>query len=160
VRYTDSEEAEFCPVCALQGALSPEKTESLPNISSELYFEHYQVFRNQDGKPLELGHRGMGVTYKAIDTHLGCLVALKITSVQLLGNESARSRFLREAPAAASGRCPYVATVFHPGESGGSVIALIVPCFDQIRSSLDAFDRMMPGWQANWDVPSADQIDP
>src|SRR5258708_571117 len=62
----------------------------------------------------------MGVTYKAIDTHLRCPVALKIISAQLIGNESARSRFLREARAAASVCHPNVATVHHPGESGGN----------------------------------------
>ena len=45
-------------------------------------------------------------------------MALKIITAQLLGNESARSRFLREARAAASVRHPNVATVFHLGESG------------------------------------------
>jgi len=62
----------------------------------------------------------MGVTYKAIDTHLRCPVALKIISAQFIGNESARSRFLREARAAASVRHSNVASVFHLGESGGN----------------------------------------
>jgi serine/threonine protein kinase len=114
------EEAEFCPVCALQGALAPEKTESLSVISSELHFEHYQVLKTSEGKPLELGHGGMGVTYKAIDTHLRCPVALKIIGARFIGNESARSRFLREARAAASVHHPNVATVHHLGESGGN----------------------------------------
>jgi serine/threonine protein kinase len=57
----------------------------------------------------------MGVTYKAIDTHLRCPVALKIISAQFIGNESARSRFLREARAAASVCHPNVATVHHGG---------------------------------------------
>jgi serine/threonine protein kinase/Flp pilus assembly protein TadD len=114
-----SQNSDFCPVCALRGAVSPE-TESLSAISSELRFEHYQVLKNEDGKPLELGHGGMGVTYKAIDTHLRCPVALKIISGQLIGNEAARSRFLREARAAASVHHPNVATVHHLGESGGN----------------------------------------
>ena len=47
-------------------------------------------------------------------------MALKIITGQFLGNEAARSRFLREARAAASVRHPNVATVFHLGESGGN----------------------------------------
>ena len=115
-----SEDIEFCPVCALQGALAPEKTESLSITSSELHFEHYQVLKNEDATPMELGRGGMGVTYKAIDTHLRCPVALKIIGAQFIGNESARSRFVREARAAASVRHSNVASVFHLGESGGN----------------------------------------
>jgi serine/threonine protein kinase/Flp pilus assembly protein TadD len=115
-----NENGEFCPVCALQGALSPEKTESLSDLSSELHFEHYQVLKNEERTPLELGRGGMGVTYKAVDTHLRCIVALKIINANLIGNESARSHFVREARAAASVRHPNVATVFHLGESGGN----------------------------------------
>ncbi|MBV8227669.1 MAG: serine/threonine protein kinase, partial [Verrucomicrobia bacterium] len=96
------------------------KTESLSVTSSELHFEHYQVLKNADGTPLELGHGGMGVTYKAIDTHLRSTVALKIIGAQFIGNESARSRFLREARAAASVHHSNVATVHHLGESGGN----------------------------------------
>jgi hypothetical protein len=114
-----SQNSDFCPVCALQGAISP-ATESLSAISSELRFEHYQVLRNEAGKPLELGHGGMGVTYKAIDTHLRCPVALKIISAQFIGNETARNRFVREARAAASVCHPNVATVHHLGESAGN----------------------------------------
>jgi serine/threonine protein kinase/Tfp pilus assembly protein PilF len=114
-----SQNSEFCPVCALRGAVSSE-TESLSEISSQLCFEHYQVLKNEDGTPMELGRGGMGVTFKAIDTHLRCPVALKIISAQFIGNESARSRFMREARAAASVRHPNVASVFHLGESGGN----------------------------------------
>jgi serine/threonine protein kinase len=103
----------------LQGVLETQ-SDSVTDASSELRFEHYQVLRNQDGKPFELGHGGMGVTYKAIDTHLRCPVALKIISAQFLGNEAARSRFLREARTAASVHHPNVATVHHLGESDGN----------------------------------------
>jgi hypothetical protein len=104
-----ADDSESCPVCALRGVLET-LSDSVLATSSELRFEHYQVLRNQDGKPLELGHGGMGVTYKAIDTHLRCPVALKIIRAQFIGNESARSRFLREARAAASVHHPNVAT--------------------------------------------------
>jgi hypothetical protein len=114
-----ADDSDYCPVCALRGAVETQ-SDSVSDTSSELRFEHYQVLRNQDGKPFELGHGGMGVTYKAVDTHLGCPVALKIISTQLLGNESARNRFLREARAAASVRHPNVATCFIWEEAPGT----------------------------------------
>jgi serine/threonine protein kinase len=59
----------------------------------------------------------MGVTYKALDVNLRCLVTLKVISERYLGDESARLRFLREARAAASVRHPNVASVFHLGRT-------------------------------------------
>src|SRR6201993_3051837 len=60
----------------------------------------------------------MGVTYKAFDVDLRCLVALKVITARYLNDESARLRFLREARAAASVRHPNVASVFHLGRTG------------------------------------------
>jgi TolB-like protein len=114
-----ADDSAYCPVCALHGILETQG-DSVSDTSSELRFEHYQVLRNEDGTPLELGHGGMGVTYKAIDTHLRCPVALKIITAQFIGNESARSRFVREARAAASVHHSNVATVHHLGETGGN----------------------------------------
>jgi serine/threonine protein kinase len=106
--------SELCPVCALNIALESENHAT----SSELRFEHYQILKNADGTPIELGHGAMGVTYKAIDVHLQCAVALKIINAQLIGDTSARHRFVREARAAASVHHQNVASVFHLGESG------------------------------------------
>jgi serine/threonine protein kinase/predicted ATPase len=111
--------SDACPVCALRGALGPE-TASLLDFSSELRFEHYQVQKNKDGTPIELGRGAMGVTYKATDVNLRCTAALKMISAQFVGDESARRRFVREARAAASVRHPNVASVFHLGKSGES----------------------------------------
>ena len=81
-------------------------------------FEHYELVKGEDGKPVELGRGAMGVTYKAFDVDLHCPVTLKVISEQYLGDESARLRFLREARAAASVRHPNVASVFHLGRTG------------------------------------------
>jgi serine/threonine protein kinase len=111
--------SEACPVCALRGALGPETT-SLLDLSSELRFEHYQVLKNKNGTPVELGRGAMGVTYRALDVNLRCAVALKVISARWVGDELARRRFVREARSAASVRHPNVASVFHLGTSGDS----------------------------------------
>jgi serine/threonine protein kinase len=113
--------SESCPVCALRGALQSDAGLSSPkDAGADLRFEHYQVLRNEDGTPMELGHGAMGITYKAFDLHLQCPVALKIINAQLIGDSSARHRFVREARAAASVRHSNVASVFHLGETGGN----------------------------------------
>jgi serine/threonine protein kinase/cytochrome c-type biogenesis protein CcmH/NrfG len=126
--------SEACPVCALQGALqsvhstlSSEDEESgqtsrspaAAALESKLRFEHYHVLGNEDGTPVELGRGAMGITYKAFDVHLHRPVALKSINVRLIGDASARRRFVREARAAASVRDSNVASVFHLGESHG-----------------------------------------
>ncbi|PWT85763.1 MAG: hypothetical protein C5B58_02530 [Acidobacteria bacterium] len=117
--YTCIGDKQPCPVCLLRTALSPETVLS-SDLSSELRFEHYRVFTNDDGTPVELGHGAMGVTYKAVDVNLGCVVALKVINARFIGNESAHWRFFREARAAASVHHPNVASVFHLGKSGDS----------------------------------------
>ena len=48
-----ADDSPYCPVCALRGA-GETQSDSVSDISSELRFEHYQVLRNQDGKPWNL----------------------------------------------------------------------------------------------------------
>ena len=119
---------EFCLVCMLRSALDDtigftEKDLAIStpeHVSSEYGFEHYELVKGEDGRPIELGRGAMAVTYKAFDVDLRSTVALKVISERYLGDESARLRFLREARAAASLRHPNVASVFHLGRSGGN----------------------------------------
>jgi serine/threonine protein kinase len=116
------EGSEICPVCALRGALDVghETVELNVDSTSSLSgfrFDHYEILMREDGRPLELGRGAMGVTYKALDVNLRCAVALKVINAGLIGDESARRRFVREARAAASVRHPNVASVFHLGKS-------------------------------------------
>jgi serine/threonine protein kinase len=107
----------------LRGALESEGgpfPEGHASSDSEFRFEHYQVLKNEDGTPMELGHGAMGVTYKAVDVHLQCPVALKVINARFIGDAAARHRFVREARAAAGVRHPNVASVFHLGERGGN----------------------------------------
>jgi serine/threonine protein kinase/formylglycine-generating enzyme required for sulfatase activity len=79
-------------------------------------FEHYRLLRDDQGNYIELGHGGMGVTYKAFDTSLQCHVALKVIAASFLGSSTAEERFVREARSAAQLRHRNVASVFHLGK--------------------------------------------
>jgi serine/threonine protein kinase/tetratricopeptide (TPR) repeat protein len=111
--------SDFCPACLLRGAVEEESLSgALVNSTdtpANLRLDHYEILLSEDGRPVELGHGAMGVTYKAIDVNLRCPVALKIIGKTLIGDENACRRFVREARAAAGVRDPHVASVFHLG---------------------------------------------
>src|SRR6266566_1660616 len=84
-----------------------------------LRYAHFEAEIGADGFPVELGAGAMAVTYRARDTVLNSTVALKVIDRRVAQNPGARSRFLREARAAAQIRHPNVARVSHYGEQDG-----------------------------------------
>jgi hypothetical protein len=128
-KFSAAGENEFCPVCMLREALaggvesgesfSENPVKSTPKDAAQR-FDHYELLRSEDGTPVELGRGAMGITYKAFDVDLRCMVTLKVISAKYLDDALARLRFLREARAAASVRHPNVASVFHLGKTGSS----------------------------------------
>src|SRR5262245_38474295 len=66
---------------------------------------HYEVLE-------VLGEGGFGIVLKAFDEKLQRLVALKVLGPQLVGNATARGRFVREARAAAAVNCRYVVSTY------------------------------------------------
>ncbi|MBO0696641.1 MAG: serine/threonine protein kinase, partial [Verrucomicrobia bacterium] len=84
-----------------------------------LKYAHFEVEVGEDGFPVELGAGAMAITYRARDTVLNSEVALKVIDRKIAHNPDARSRFLREARAAANIRHPNVARVTYYGEQDG-----------------------------------------
>jgi len=73
---------------------------------------HYKILE-------KLGEGGMGVVYKAEDTQLRRIVALKFLSSETVGNEDVKARLIREAQASASLDHPNICAVHGIHEEHG-----------------------------------------
>ena len=104
-------------LCGSQEAIGSETPRRL--TPGPLKYDHFEVEMGADGFPIELGAGAMAITYRARDIVLNSVVALKVIDRKVSKMPGVRSRFLREARAAAQIRHPNVARVTHYGEQDG-----------------------------------------
>jgi len=97
---------------------------------------HYEVLE-------VVGRGGMGVVFRAFDTKLHRVVALKALAPQLATSSTARERFVREARAAAAVTHEHVVAV-HAVEDVGSVPYLVMQFIDgpTLQKKLDRIGQM------------------
>ena len=122
-----------CPRCLMELAFLPdddsttlsESGAGARSVPGALRYGHFEVEIGDDGFPVELGAGAMGVTYRARDTVLDCVVALKVIDRQVATNPMVRTRFLREARAAARLYHPNVARVTFYGEQDGECFSVM-----------------------------------
>src|SRR5437899_6211839 len=128
---------ETCPTCGgpltqgeclrclislgfLSDSQQPEKSQTGRRLTpGQLKYDHFEVEVGADGFAVELGAGAMAITYRARDTVLNSTVALKVIDRKVAQTPGVRSRFLREARAAAHIHHPNVARVSHYGEQDG-----------------------------------------
>jgi serine/threonine protein kinase len=111
-----------------------------------------------------IGRGGMAYVYRAHDTRLGRMVAVKVLAPELAQNEEFRLRFLRESRLAASLDHPNIVPIYEAGESSGHLylamrfvegadlkavlkrrgtlsLDQVVPLFGQVAAALDVAHR-------------------
>src|SRR6185295_2481799 len=78
----------------------------------ETNIAHYRIME-------PIGAGGMGAVYKAYDTKLQRVVALKLLPSEYISQQDRRRRFFQEARAASALNHPHILTIYEVGEDDG-----------------------------------------
>src|SRR5215510_3090487 len=75
--------------------------------------DHYRI-------ESKLGEGGMGIVYKARDTHLDRTVAIKVLPPDKIADSSRKQRFVQEAKAASALNHPNIVTIYDVRRQDGT----------------------------------------
>src|ERR1041385_8878565 len=91
------------------------RTESGPNMDPMIgrSLGHYRI-------EAKIGEGGMGVVYRAFDTHLDRSVAIKILRADAIASPDRKRRFLQEAKAASALNHPNIIHIYDISSSDGA----------------------------------------
>src|SRR5215472_553098 len=92
---------------------------------------HYRIVE-------KIGEGGMGVVYRAVDTHLDRTVAIKVLRPEAVGDAERKWRFVREAKAASALNHPHIVTI-HDVDSDQGVDFMVLEFVNGT-----SLDRLIP----------------
>ena len=88
---------------------------------------HYKILE-------KIGEGGMGIVYRAVDTHLDRHVAVKVLPPRAVGDPERKWRFVREAKAASALNHPNIVTIYDIdrafSDGGEGVDFIAMECVD------------------------------
>jgi len=119
-RAVNPDSQSFCGTCGSR--LSGSDGRPSPTLSIDVegkLLKPGSLFAGKYKIEGEIGRGGMGIVFKAHDTHLRRAVALKFLPTELSAQPEAKERFLREARAAAALDHPHICTIHEAEEVDG-----------------------------------------
>src|SRR5690349_17588128 len=105
-----------------------------------------------------IGAGGMGEVYKARDTRLKRLVALKLLLADKMGNPDRRERFVQEAQAASALNHPNIITIYDTGHENGQDYIVMEYIAGKSLDQIIPRNGMRAGAALKYALPMADAL--
>src|SRR5713101_3281491 len=112
---------------------------------------HYEVIE-------KLGSGGMGVVYKARDTHLDRFVALKVLPPERIADPARKLRFVQEAKAASALNHPNIVTIHEIGCENGTDFIVMELIAGRTLDHLIPRSGLKPAEVLKYSIPVADAL--